>query len=384
FYFLEMNTRLQVEHPVTELVAGVDLIEEMIRSAYGLPLRLTQRDVTLKGWAIESRVYAEDPMRGFLPSTGRLTTYRPPNEGVAAGVTLRNDTGVSEGSEISIHYDPLIAKLVTHAGDRAGAIEAQAEALEVYVIDGVRHNIPFLAALMQHERWRAGRLSTGFIAEEYPDGFKPLAASGESEDTLVAIAAHIDHVCELRRRAISGQLRDPALGRLDQKRIVTLGNAQIAIEIDPDAEELGVLFTDGRRLRVASSWVPGDRVWRGEIDGRRKTAQVKPILNGFALSHCGVGVEARVYSKREAALAALMIARQSSGRSSALLCPMPGLVKSIAVREGQEVRLGEALCVVEAMKMENLLVAERDATVKTILAKPGESLAVDAVIMEFA
>src|SRR5271163_4070695 len=209
FYFLEMNTRLQVEHPVTELVTGVDLVEEMIRSAAGEPLRLKQADVKLAGWAVESRVYAEDPTRGFLPSTGRLTRYRPPAEGTHDGVTVRNDTGVFEGGEISIHYDPMIAKLVTHAPNRLGAIDAQATALDAFVIDGIRHNIPFLSALMQHPRWREGRLSTGFIAEEFPDGFQPLVAKGETERRLAVAAAHIDHTLNERKRRISGQLREP-------------------------------------------------------------------------------------------------------------------------------------------------------------------------------
>src|SRR5271155_3817675 len=200
FYFLEMNTRLQVEHPVTELVTGVDLVEEMIRIAAGEKLRLKQADVQLKGWAVESRVYAEDPTRGFLPSTGRLVKYRPPHEGVKHGVTVRNDTGVYEGGEISIHYDPMIAKLVTHAPDRLAAIDAQATALDAFVINGIRHNIPFLSALMQHPRWREGRLSTGFIAEEFPDGFHPLVAKGETELRLAVAAAHIDHTLNARKR----------------------------------------------------------------------------------------------------------------------------------------------------------------------------------------
>jgi propionyl-CoA carboxylase alpha chain len=379
-----MNTRLQVEHPVTELVTGVDLVEEMIRSAYGLELRIAQEAVKLAGWAVESRIYAEDPARGFLPSTGRLVKYRPPAEGVAHGVTVRNDTGVTEGGEISIHYDPMIAKLVTHAADRASAIAAQAEALDAFVIDGVRNNIPFLAAVMQNERWRAGRLSTGFIAEEFPSGFAPLVAAGESEFALVAVAAHIDHVHNARKRAISGQFRDSSRLNLELKRVVRLGKAQLTVEIAPRADGVDVIFADARRLRVVSLWTPGEAVWRGEIDEKRVRAQVRPILNGFALAYHGVSVEARVYSEREAALAALMIERKGAGRSGALLCPMPGLVKSIAVREGQDVKVGEPLCVVEAMKMENTLTAERDATVKKILAKQGDSLAVDAVIMEFA
>jgi propionyl-CoA carboxylase alpha chain len=384
FFFLEMNTRLQVEHPVTELVTGVDLVEEMIRSAYGLPLRMTQANVKLSGWAVESRVYAEDPTRGFLPSTGRLVKYRPPAEGTHLGVTVRNDTGVYEGGEISIYYDPMIAKLVTHADDRLGAIEAQAQALDAFVIDGIRHNIPFLSALMQHRRWREGRLSTGFIAEEFPNGFSPLIAQGEAERVLATIAAHVDHSSNIRKRKISGQLRAPGTMRFELNRAVLLGKTRVDVEVAPREGGLDIVFADARRIHVDSPWTPGQAVWRGEIDGRPVTAQVRPILNGFALAHAGVVVEARVFTEREAALAALMIERKSADSSRALLCPMPGLVKSIAVREGQEVKAGEPLCMVEAMKMENVLLAERDATVKKIVARAGDSLAVDAVIMEFA
>jgi propionyl-CoA carboxylase alpha chain len=383
FYFLEMNTRLQVEHPVTELVTGVDLVEEMIRSAYGEPLRLTQADVKLTGWAIESRVYAEDPTRGFLPSTGRLVKYRPPAEGTVEGVTVRNDTGVYEGGEISIHYDPMIAKLVTHAGDRPSAIEAQANALDAFVIDGIRHNIPFLSALMQHERWRAGRLSTGFIGEEFPDGFSPLVAAGETQAVIAAVAAHVDHVQNVRKREISGQFRAGWRRTFDLKRAVLLGATRIDVEVEPRDGGVDVVFADGRRLRVDSPWTPGEPVWRGDIDERPTAVQVRAILNGFALAHRGVAVAARVYTHREAALAALMIEREGADLSRALHCPMPGLIKSIVVKEGQQVRPGDPLCVVEAMKMENQLSAERAATVKKIVAKVGESLAVDAVIMEF-
>jgi len=382
FYFLEMNTRLQVEHPVTELVAGVDLVEEMIRSASGLELRLKQADVKLNGWAVESRVYAEDPSRGFLPSTGRLVKYRPPEEGTVDGVTVRNDTGVFEGGEISLYYDPMIAKLVTHAGDRLSAIEAQATALDAFVIDGIRHNIPFLAALMQHPRWRDGKLSTGFIAEEFPDGFSPLVAAGETERDLAAVAAHVDYVHNARKRSISGQLRDPSAFAFDLKRVVTLGKTRIDLELAPNDGGLDVVFAD-RRLHVVCGWTPGELVWRGTIDGRPVVAQVRPILNGFALAHRGVSVEARVFTQREAALAALMIERKSAGPSKTLLCPMPGVVKAITVKAGQQVRPGDPLCVVEAMKMENQLSAERAATVKAIVAKVGDSLAVDAAILEF-
>jgi propionyl-CoA carboxylase alpha chain len=384
FYFLEMNTRLQVEHPVTELVTGVDLVEEMIRIAAGEKLRLKQADVKLNGWAVESRVYAEDPTRGFLPSTGRLVKYRPPAEGERRGVTVRNDAGVFEGGEISIHYDPMIAKLVTHAPDRLGAIDAQATALDSFVIDGIRHNIPFLSALMQHPRWREGRLSTGFIAEEFPDGFRPLVAEGETERRLAAAAAHIDHVLNERKRRISGQLREPEQLRFELKRIVELGKSRIELEIDARQDGIAIVLADGRRVEIRSDWKPGDPLWRGIVDGVEIAVQARPILNGYALSHAGVAVDARVYTRREAELAALMKEHKGADGSRMLLCPMPGLVKAIAVKVGQEVKAGEALCIVEAMKMENVLSAERDVTVKAILRREGDSLAVDEVIMEFA
>jgi propionyl-CoA carboxylase alpha chain len=384
FFFLEMNTRLQVEHPVTELITGIDLVEEMIRSAYGLTLRMAQSDVKLNGWAVESRVYAEDPTRSFLPSTGRLVKYRPPTEGVEDGVTVRNDTGVFEGGEISIHYDPMIAKLVTHAGDRLTAIKAQARALDAFVIDGIRHNIPFLSALMQSERWREGRLSTGFIAEEFPDGFSPLVASGGTAHLLAAIAAHVDHVQNVRKRGISGQLRAPGNLRFQTQRSAILGKVRYDFDVIGAGAALDILLAEGRQLHVESRWTPGEPVWSGTVDGAAVVAQVRPILNGFLLAHGGVSVEARVYTRREAELAALMLERKGADTSKALLCPMPGLVKAISVRVDQQVKAGEALCMVEAMKMENVLVAERDVTIKNILAKEGDSLAVDAVIMEFA
>jgi propionyl-CoA carboxylase alpha chain len=386
FYFLEMNTRLQVEHPVTELVTGVDLVEQMIRVAYGEKLALTQDEVKLAGWAVESRVYAEDPTRGFLPSTGRLARYRPPQEGTFEGVTVRNDTGVYEGGEISIYYDPMIAKLVTHAPSRLQAIEAQANALDAFVIDGIRHNIQFLSTLMQHPRWREGRLSTGFIAEEFPEGFSAHPPHGETELKIAAIAAFIDHRCNTRKRKISGQLRAPEEVKFDVKRAVLLGKTRINVEVIDREDEggLDIVFEDGRRLRVDSPWMPGLPVWRGDIDEREVAAQIRPILNGFEISHAGAHAQARVYTVREAELAALMLERAGAADLRFLLCPMPGLVKSIAVKAGQEVKAGEALCIVEAMKMENVLTAERDATVAKIVAAPGDSLAVDAVIMEFA
>jgi len=386
FFFLEMNTRLQVEHPVTELITGIDLVEQMIRVAYGEKLAIAQSDVKLHGWAVESRVDAEDPTRGFLPSTGRLVRYRPPQEGKHEGITVRNDTGVFEGGEISSYYDPMIAKLVTHAADRLTAIEAQARALDAFLIDGIRHNIPFLSTLMQHPRWREGRLSTGFIAEEFPDGFSAHAPEGETEKIAVTIAAFVDHRCNVRKRKISGQLRAPEILAFDVKRVVAIGKALVEVEvIDREAQGgLDVVFADGKRMRVDSPWRPGQPVWRGDIDEQPVAAQIRPILNGYEITHGGAQANARVYTVREAELAGLMIERAGADNQKVLLCPMPGLVKSISVKVGQEVKIGEPLCMVEAMKMENVLLAERDATVAKILAAPGDSLAVDAVIMEFA
>ena len=386
FFFLEMNTRLQVEHPVTELITGIDLVEQMIRVAAGEPLAIRQSDVHLRGWAVESRIYAEDPTRSFLPSTGRLVKYRPPTEGRTDGVTVRNDTGVYEGGEISIWYDPMIAKLVTHAGDRTAAIEAQARALDEFVIDGIRHNIAFLSSLMQHKRWKSGELSTGFIAEEYPDGFAPLKAEGEKAHVLAAVAAAIDHVMNERKRLISGQMKTQTQITFERARAVLLGKERYDVLVDDAGDALMIRMEDssGHAHRLSSSWAPGEPVWRGLVDDEQVAVQVRPILNGFHLSHMGVAVDARVFTRREAELAALMPEKVAADTSKALLCPMPGLVKSIAVQDGQEVKAGEPLAIVEAMKMENVLRAERDVTIKKVLAKEGDSLPVDATIMEFA
>jgi propionyl-CoA carboxylase alpha subunit len=386
FYFLEMNTRLQVEHPVTELVTGIDLVEQMIRVAAGEALALKQADVKLSGWAVETRVYAEDPVRNFLPSIGRLVRYRPPAETRAGGITVRNDTGVYEGGEISLYYDPMIAKLVTHAPTREAAIAAQADALDAFGIEGIRHNIPFLSALMAHERWQAGRLSTAFLAEEFPDGFRPIAPEGETARVLAAVAAAIDHVLGERKRRISGQLAGRAVTR-EHLRAVRLGERDLALDITRERDVIAVRFIDegGKKRHVlASAWKPGDPVWSGTIDSRAVWVQVRPVLNGFDLSHRGVETRAYVYTEREAAAARLMPVKKVVDSGKAVRCPMPGLVVSIAVVEGQEVKAGETLAVVEAMKMENVLRAERDGVVKKIRAKQGDSLAVDAVILEFA
>lgn len=383
FYFLEMNTRLQVEHPVTEMITGIDLVEEMIRVAAGEKLRLAQSDVKLNGWSVESRIYAEDPVRNFLPSTGRLVTYRPPQEGEQDGVTVRNDTGVYEGGEISIYYDPMIAKLVTHAPTRAQAIQAQATALDAFAIDGIRHNIPFLSALMQHPRWQSGKLSTGFIAEEFPQGFKAPAPQSDVALRMAAAAAAIDHLQNVRKRYISGQMREASAVQFDLERVVMLGSARHDVVIEDDEEGITVMI-DGQSWPVESDWVPGEPVWIGTVGAKDIAVQVRPILNGFALAHAGASAEVRVYTRREAELAALMPERQEADTGKQLLCPMPGLVKAISVAQGQEVKAGEPLCIVEAMKMENVLRAERDGTIAKIHAKEGDSLAVDAVILEFA
>ena len=382
FFFLEMNTRLQVEHPVTELVTGIDLVEQMIRVAAGEPLKLKQGDIKLDGWAVESRIYAEDPYRNFAPSIGRLVRYRPPAEGKHDGVTLRNDTGVFEGGEISLYYDPMIAKLVTHAKTRDQAIDAQADALDAFTIEGIRHNIPFLAAIMQRPRWRSGKLSTAFIAEEFPGGFERPRPTGAVARTLAGVAAAIDHVMGERKRRISGQ-SNSAVTR-ERRRAIWLGADEIHADVVREGEAITVLFEDGNSHVLTSKWIPGMPVWVGSLDGTALAAHVRMIPNGFELAHRGVEVKAFVYTEREAAYARLMPVKTLSASEKSVRCPMPGLVVSLAVAEGQEVKAGETLAVIEAMKMENILRAERDGTIKNIRVKPGDSVAVDAVIMEFA
>ncbi|QDP26760.1 acetyl-CoA carboxylase biotin carboxylase subunit [Bradyrhizobium cosmicum] len=388
FYFLEMNTRLQVEHPVTELVTGVDLVEQMIRVAAGEKLAIAQKDVSLKGWAVESRLYAEDPFRNFLPSIGRLVKYRPPAEVSKDGITVRNDTGVQEGGEISIHYDPMIAKLVTHAPSRAAAIEAQATALDSFYVDGIRHNIPFLSALMHHPRWREGNLSTGFIAEEFPKGFAVRVPEGEVARRIAAVGAAIDHVLGERKRQISGQMGGRVVQR-ERRRAVWLDRQEILLEVAREGEAIAIRFVDhdgktGNAHLLQSAWKPGDPVWQGTIDGHVVAVQTRPIANGIRLAHQGVEVPVYVWTEAEAASARLMPVTTASDTGKKLLCPMPGLIVSIAVTEGQEVKAGETLAVVEAMKMQNVLRAEQDGTVKKIHASAGATLAVDALILEFA
>ncbi|MYZ50221.1 acetyl-CoA carboxylase biotin carboxylase subunit [Propylenella binzhouense] len=382
FYFLEMNTRLQVEHPVTELVTGIDLVEQMIRIAAGETLALAQADIVPRGWAIEARIYAEDPYRNFLPSIGRLTHYRPPEEGSQGGVTVRNDTGVYEGAEISLFYDPMIAKLCTHAPTRGEATDAMAEALDAFTVDGIRHNIPFLSALMTHPRWREGRLSTAFIAEEYPDGFQGVGEDSAGDRTFALIAASIE-IEERRRRSRADGRLAPA-GPPGEAWCAMIDRKVVPLTIHAGGPgELSISVDGAALVAVASGWRPGERVWRGLIGGEPVTAQVARRGTLLEIARRGRSVSARLVSPTAGRLQALMPEKAAADTSRVLLCPMPGLVVSIAVAEGQKVEPGEALATVEAMKMENVLRAEREVVVKAIRARPGESLAVDAVIMEF-
>jgi propionyl-CoA carboxylase alpha chain len=308
--------------------------------------------------------------------------YRPPAESEHDGVTVRNDTGVFEGGEISLYYDPMIAKLITHAKTRAEAVNAQADALDAFTIEGIRHNIPFLAAIMQHPRWQAGKLSTAFIAEEFPKGFERTSPTDAMARTVAGVAAAIDHVLGERKRRISGQLNS-AMTR-ERRRAIWLSGEELHADVAHEGDATTVLFEDGNSHVLASDWIPGVPVWSGTLDGAAVAMHVRMIPNGFELAYRGIEVKAFVYTEREARYARLMPAKKLSGSEKSVRCPMPGLVVSLAVAEGQEVKAGETLAVVEAMKMENILRAERDGTINKICVKQGDSVAVDAVIMEFA
>ena len=389
FFFLEMNTRLQVEHPVTELVTGLDLVEQMIRVAAGEELAIRQEDVRMQGWAVEARIYAEDPTRGFLPSTGRLTTYRPPVTGTTDGVTVRIDSGVGEGGAVSIFYDPMIAKLVTYAATRAEAIAAQSLALDGFAIQGIRHNIPFLSALMAHERWQAGRLSTSFIAEEFGADFANPVPTGAVALRLACVAAVVDAKLNARKRTISGQMPVARPVVFERRRTVRIGTRDVVFALDGTDGAWAVEVEGGgeaasETIAVASAWRPGEPVWHGTVGGEPIAVGVVPVPNGVMLSHGGSFSDARVYTMREAELARLMHAKVAGGSGRQVLCPMPGLLREVLVVEGQAVKAGESLAIVEAMKMENVLKAERDGTIATVLVKAGDSLGFEAVILEFA
>ena len=387
FFFLEMNTRLQVEHPVTELITGLDLVEQMIRVAAGEKLSVRQEDVKLKGWAIESRIYAEDPYRNFLPSTGRLVRYRPPAETSAAGKTIRNDTGVYEGGEISIYYDPMIAKLCAHASTRDQAIDLMSDALDHFHIEGIRHNIAFLQAVMCHFRFRTGKLSTNFIAEEFKGGFQGAEATPELKDRMASVAVFMHLREEERKRKISGQIITGG-APVPKEWTVSLNAADVfsVRTMTEGRDVIAVRLGDGktsRMVEVESSWKPGEPVFVGEVAGLPVAMQVSRKSDLYQVVHRGATASISVRRPRIAALAGHMLEKPVPDTSKFLLCPMPGLVVSIHAQEGQEVKAGETLAVVEAMKMENVLRAERDGTIKRVAAKPGDSLPVDAVIMEF-
>ena len=382
FFFLEMNTRLQVEHPVTELITGIDLVEQMIRIANKEKLKLGQSDISIGGWAIENRLYAEDPYRNFLPSIGRLTRYRPPSEFQSSEYIVRNDTGVFEGGEISMYYDPMIAKLCTWAPTRSEAIAHMRKALDGFEVEGIGHNLPFLSAVMDHPRFIKGDITTAFIEEEYPEGFIGVELPESELLRIAASCAAMNRVAEIRRTKISGRM-DNHERRVGDNWVVTLQNNKYELNIVADQLGSTVRFEDGLRIRVEGSWTPGDQLANMLVDDTRLTMKVGKITGGFRIRNCGADLKVLVRSKLQSELAQYMIKKDPPDTSKILMCPMPGLIVKIDVEVGDLVQEGQALCTVEAMKMENILRAERATRVKKINANAGDSLAVDETIMEF-
>ncbi|MCC6941325.1 MAG: acetyl/propionyl-CoA carboxylase subunit alpha, partial [Novosphingobium sp.] len=384
FYFLEMNTRLQVEHPVTEAITGIDLVEQMIRVAYGEKLAMTQDNIKIDGWAIENRVYAEDPYRGFLPSTGRLIRYNPPvagweDDGAENGRRgldgVRVDDGVYEGGEVSMFYDPMIAKLITWGKTRDEAADKQIAALDAFEIEGLGHNIDFVSAIMQHPRFRSGELTTGFIAEEYPDGFHGAATSDELKQTLAALAGFLATARSDRARRVDQQLGD----ELDPpyEWAVKIGDSTFAVTLDEDE-----VTVDGKAIDLALEYTPGDRIVHCEIDDQPLSVKVEPTRAGFKLTTRGSIHKVQVLPAHVAPYTQHMIEKIPPDLSKFLICPMPGLLVTLNVGVGDAVEAGQPLAVVEAMKMENILRAEKSGKVKAVNAKAGDSLAVDAIILE--
>ena len=378
FYFLEMNTRLQVEHPVTEMTTGIDLVEQQIRIAAGETLAFAQRDIARRGWALECRLYAEDPARGFVPSTGRLVRYRQPE----AGATLRVDAGVEEGSAITMFYDPMIAKLVVHGPDRVAAIAAMRDALDRYELRGVAHNAGFLNAVIGRRRFVEGRLSTAFIDEEFGDGFDPTALSDEARAIIVPVAALMHTRLVERAARISGRLNGACRAGRSSAWVVDLGETRHAVRLTNGADGVAVAF-DNRMIPVESDWRPHERLFTGVVDETAVAVQVERAGTAMTLRWRGFEATARVRTPRAAALAEKMPTKAAADLSRFLLSPMPGLVVALPVSEGDEMRAGQPLAVVDAMKMENVLHAERDGRIVTVHARVGDSLAADQVIMEF-
>ena len=384
FYFLEMNTRLQVEHPVTECITGIDLVEQMIRVAAGEKLAMKQDDIKIDGWAIENRVYAEDPYRGFLPSTGRLTRYKPPVKGWTddgaengrRGIDgIRVDDGVYDGGEVSMFYDPMIAKLITWGATRDEAADLQIAALDRFEIEGLGHNIDFVSAIMQHPRFRSGDITTGFIAEEYPDGFHGAASTPELVKSLAAIAGFVATAEADRARHVDGQLGDTL--EPPSRWQVKIGDAVHDIEmIDGD------MHVDGEHFDLSMEYDPGDRLIEAEVGDEELAVKILRTRMGFKLTTRGASHAARVLPGHIAHLADHMIDKIAPDLSKFLICPMPGLLTTLHVGVGDKVEAGQPLAVVEAMKMENILRAEKSGTVKLVNAQAGDSLAVDAVILE--
>jgi propionyl-CoA carboxylase alpha chain len=370
-----MNTRLQVEHPVTELITGLDLVEQMIRSAYGEKLAFEQKDLKINGWAMESRIYAEDPYRKFLPSIGRLVRYDPPVEGAQDGYTVRNDAGVREGDEISMFYDPMISKLCTWGKTREAAIAGMGRALEDFHIEGLGHNIPFLSAVMDHPVFQSGKLATSFIAEEYPEGFQGAPASDACLDLMTASAAAM-HLVQQQR--VGGNKRTDW--------IVVIGHRQIPVSLSGGGESVSVRMGDQNRVLELTdiAWRPGQPLFKARLDGKPFSVTVAPAPEGFTIRHRATKLKVLVLTPRSAELHTKLPEKKAADTSRMIISPMPGLVVSMDVVLGQQVREGEIVCVIEAMKMQNIIRAERDGVVKTVSAKGGDSVAADEVLVEFA
>jgi propionyl-CoA carboxylase alpha chain len=381
FYFLEMNTRLQVEHPITEMVTGYDLVELMIRVAAGEPLPMSQDDIELQGWALECRVYAEDPVRDFFPSTGRVTVYQPPYEDMK---TVRLDSGIVEGSEISVYYDPMISKLVTRGEDREEAIASMQDALDEYVIRGVSTNINFLATLVAHPRFQQGDLSTGFIEEEFADGFRDTETTVDAPDIPIVVAGIVHRLYMDRAARISGQMAGHER-RVQDSWVVIVGEEHMPLSVKPFQADCGYRVDyNGNNYRVKTDWQFSQKVFHGTINNQRFCLQVSRQKLGYTICYRGLRIDALVVAPNVAELYKIMPKTAALDLSKLVLAPMPGLLVKLAVQAGEKVKVGQELAVIEAMKMENVLRAPADGEIASVAASLGDCLTVDQVILEFA